>query len=139
MNTIIEHIKEKERIKVIEFKSKKILFVDHSGLKGDDLRDNIEKAAEFMQKRNEKFLLLLNFTDTKAFVSVKTLIESAELLKLMQQKANKTALLGVKWFLGTFELAYKTAYQFFTGIRPTMERFENESTAMQWLSSNDDI
>lgn len=120
-------MQETDRIKFIEYNGNKILYVNHQNLIGDDLGNHITKAADFMSELDKSVLLLIDFRNVKAFGNVRTILESSKIVKVMFDKAIKTALIRKSGFTGTFVLVFKNV------CNVNLESFDDEINAKNWL------
>jgi hypothetical protein len=115
----------------IEYKGKKILYVNYQGIKETETAISIlHKAVEIERKSDGNLLLLQNYNET--FGSQEFMTEIKKLGKEVSDKVKKNALIGIsgikKILLG--------AYTAFSGER-NIKTFSTEEEAKEWLISDD--
>jgi len=117
-------------VRMIEFKGKKILYVDYRGaVNEDDMLANLKKEIEIERTLKEKTLLLSNFQDT--YVSPNYMNEVNKTGKEIRTKIiSKTALVGIQGVKSILLRSYIT----FTGQKD-MKTFDTEELAKEWLIS----
>jgi hypothetical protein len=93
-------------ISEIEYKGKKIFFIDNTGLQGDEVMKNTASGKEkIIKSGNKKTLLLLNMTDVAITRKIDT--EMTQLGKEILPFVKKNAIVGMsvgakKWLALTF-------------------------------------
>ena len=118
-----------DKIKWIEFKEKKILYLDYRGLNNEDEMINLlEEFSDYIKTINTKVLLLTNYTDT--YSTQKYLDKLKENGKKNALFFEKSAVIGIE---GIKKVLFKT-YTFFTG-ETNIKLFNNEDDAKEWLVS----
>jgi hypothetical protein len=112
----------------IDFKHKKIIYVDYSNLSGDEMLPVLHELEEEAKKSAEKILILINFTDS--FSNANFLEEVKRVGKeTTEKKAIKTAIVGV----GGLKNLLLKAYNAFTGVGVNQRLFNDIEDAKKWL------
>ena len=117
-----------DRLKWLDHKEKKILFIDYTNLVGDEMLKPIQEIEEYISNLGEKdLLLLLDFRDSFANkANVEALQKSGEKNKHLYKK---TAVLGITGIKKIFlEMINKLTN---IGAKP----FNSEEDAKNWLVS----
>jgi hypothetical protein len=114
----------------IEYKGKKILYIDYRGLKGHQLVENIELVAKIEAESPTQVLSLLNVEGI--FATQEYMERSRQLGKeVLARKTKKSAIVGITGVKAVLLDAYNTL----TGgyMRP----FKTEDEAKEWLILDD--
>jgi hypothetical protein len=117
------------RVKWVEHKGKKILYVDYRGQKTTEaMIETVEESTRIEAESPTKVLVLVNYEDSAA--SIEYMARVKELGKeIRTQKVLKTALLGIT---GLKMILYQ-GYIRFTG-ETTLQIFTDETAALDWLA-----
>ena len=117
-----------ERIKWIEYKGKKVLKVDYTGLRGDALLNEILRVPSFYEGQVHGSVLVL--TDVRsAHADEKTMAAIKDLTKKTKPYEKKSAVIGVTGIKGILLSAVKVFASH--SIAP----FSDEKEALDWLVS----
>lgn len=117
------------RVKWVEHKDKKILYVDYRGQKTtEEMIGTVEESTRIEAESPTKVLVLVNYENSAA--SIEYMARVKELGKeIRTQKVLKTALLGIT---GLKMVLYQ-GYIRFTG-ETTLKIFTDETAALDWLA-----
>jgi hypothetical protein len=119
-----------ERIQQINYKNKKLLYGNHSGLRGKELVENVSNLSKKVLLSDESEILVLsNFSDTYANEELSEYLRSQE-VKMTGQKMTKIAVVGITGIKKIFLNVYN---QFIGG---KTKAFETEDEAKEWLVAN---
>ena len=113
-------------IRWIDYKGKKVLFVDLKGAKSEELLTTIEEQKKTIDESSEPVLLLNDFRDT--FGTDEYMKRAKKYGKEQKDKIKKTALLGVQGIKKIFVEAYIK----FTGNENT-KIFDDIEEAKEYL------
>ena len=115
-------------VKWIEYKGKKILYVEYRGAQNEDeMLKILHEFAGILRESKDKILSIGDFTDT--FASDGFMKELKKLGKeILNAKTEKGALLGIS---GIKKIFYR-AYLRFTGVT-NLALFETVDQANEWL------
>ncbi|MBN2006103.1 MAG: hypothetical protein JXA21_22290 [Anaerolineae bacterium] len=110
----------------IEYKGKRILYVDFRGLRNEGMLENLELEAKMLAETPGKVLVLGNFEGTRASNAFMDRLKQLG-KEVIEDKVARNAVLGVT---GLKEILMR-AYNAVTGgkARP----FATEAEALEWL------
>jgi hypothetical protein len=116
-----------DRLSIINYKGKEILYFNHQGLSGNDLLQGCKNANEFIKNyQKDNTLTLANFTDTVASQELMDYLKSEE-SKNIEKKVVKAAVVGIsgikKILLNAFNAVMGGKYK----------AFETEEEAKEYL------
>jgi len=111
--------------KWIEHRGKRILYVDHCGLRGESLSKAVEEVTRVVVASPTKVLVLYNFVGAVADPGVMATMK--EQGRIIEPNTAKSAALGITGVRSVLLRAYAA----FTGSSPTP--FEDEAAALDWL------
>lgn len=115
----------------IEFKGKKILYIDYRGVKDKDVSLSIlRKTVEIERKSCGNLLILQNFEGT--YANKEFMEEIKKLGKEVKDKVKKNALVGIT---GIKKILLR-AYIAFSGEKD-IKTFNTEEDAKEWLISDE--
>ena len=113
----------------IEFKGKKILYINYRGVKDKDVSLSIlRKAVEIERKSPGNLLILQNYEGT--FANNEFMFEVKKLGKEVKNKVKKNALVGIS---GIKKILLR-AYIAFSGEK-SIKTFNTEEEGKEWLIS----
>lgn len=116
-----------DRLSIINYKGKEILYLDQRGLNGDDLLKGCKNADQFIKNyQKDTALTLANFTDTTASQEVMNYLKSEESVNI-NKKVVKAAVVGITGIKKILLNAYNTV----TGGK--YKAFETEEEAKEYL------
>ena len=110
----------------IDYKGKKILFIDMKGAKSEEMLTIIEEQKKIIDESSEPVLLLNDFRDT--FASSEYMDRAKKYGKEQKDKIKKTALLGIQ---GIKKILVRT-YIMFSNNENT-KIFDNIEEAKEYL------
>lgn len=117
-----------ERIQEINYKGKKVLYGDHTGLSGKNLVDNVIALTKKVIVSNEKPVLVLsNFSDSYASKELMDYLHSEE--SKLSANMSKVAVVGI---VGIKKLLLNSYNQI---TRGNTKAFDTEEQAKEWLVS----
>jgi len=112
--------------KLVQHKGKDIVLNDYSGLRGEDLRNMIDKMVDFnMTIQNPNYLLLVDFTDCSANAAVVQRFKSAAVQ--MKPIIDKTAVVGIR---GVQQVLVNAVLKF---AKIQISQFDTREKAKDWL------
>jgi CO dehydrogenase/acetyl-CoA synthase alpha subunit len=79
---------------IIKYNNKEIFFIDHRGLKGEEVLKSMKEAAEAIKKNGKQVLTLTDFTDTTISNEINEYLKSDE-TKAMQKYYIKQGIVGI--------------------------------------------
>lgn len=122
-----EHLAGASRIRFIEHQGVRILVSDLSGLDGAALREELERASEFIQREPFDSLLVL--------VSVRGIPYSLENVALLRNAVMRNRpYVRARAVIGLPEIARFSFRTIAHASRRKMEAFESTEAALGWLS-----
>ncbi|MBN2531906.1 MAG: hypothetical protein JXB88_03385 [Spirochaetales bacterium] len=118
-----------ERRRFITYKGHKILYIDHTGLKENEIVENMNHANKIMMECSDtKLLLIINFTDTFGTEKIMVKLKSPDSIAAMK-KVKKTAVLGI---VGIKKILLNAYNQF---IKQNVRAFNTMEEAQEYLIS----
>ena len=97
-----------DRIKWIEYKGKRILFLDYSNLYGEEYRKTIEQARDFIIGSGEHDLIVLQYVEN-SFLDKETFELGKKVSREVKDFVSKAAVVGAR---KTHEIFMKTLKSF---------------------------
>ncbi|MBN2544445.1 MAG: hypothetical protein JXB50_01525 [Spirochaetes bacterium] len=115
-------------VNMIDHKNKKIIYVDHRGLTGQNLLENYKQACELIKKNGSGCLMLVDFRDSTISNELVDYIKSDE-NKAITKLIAKQAAIGIS---GIKKIVFNL-YNTVTGS--SLKIFNTEDEAKNYLAS----